>query len=128
VTERYQLTGARVFLEFDDKDPEATSDYAVDFAALIDDGFELTGTPTVEVEAAGNGESPIEMTASDPAVMAPPGAPGSPPTTTAVTFWLVGGTAGVRYRGKIKCGSSGPGSPAPARTLVKRFYIVARLT
>ena len=128
MTERYQVTGQKVYLEFDDKDPEAISDYEIDFAPVIDEGFELNGTPVVEIEAAGNGESPVEMDAADPALVAPPGSPGSPPLATAVSFWLTGGTSGARYRGKIKCDSSGPGSPAPAKTLIKRFYIVARLT
>jgi hypothetical protein len=128
VTERYQVTAQKVYLEFDDKDPEAKSDYEVDFAALIDVGFELTGTPVVEIEAAGNGESPVELESVDPAVVAPPDSPGSPPLATAVSFWLTGGTSGVRYRGKIKCDTTGAGSPAPTKTLVKRFYVVARLT
>jgi hypothetical protein len=131
VTERYQAIGQKVYLEFDDKDPEAKSDYEVDFAALIDAGFELTGTPVVEIEAAGNGESPLELESADPAAVAPsvsPDPPGSPPLATAVSFWLTGGTSGVRYRGKIKCDTTGAGSPAPVKTLVKRFYVVARLT
>ncbi len=128
MTERYALTGSRVFLEFDDKDPEARSDYEIDFAAVIDAGFELTGTPTVEIESAGNGESPVELSSADVSVVAPPDSPGSPPLATAVSFWLENGTAGVRYRGKIKCDTNGPGSPAPVKTLIKRFYIVARLT
>ncbi len=128
MTERYTLTAAKVYLEFDDKDPEATADYEVDFAALIDAGFELTGTPTIEIEEAGNGESPLEMSVVDASIVAPPDSPGSPPLATATLFWLTGGTSGVRYRGKIRCDASAAGSPAPVRSLVKRFYIVARLT
>jgi hypothetical protein len=128
VTERYQVTAQKVYLEFDDKDPEAKSYYEVDFAAVIDAGFELTGTPVVEIEAAGNGESPLELESVDPAAVAPPDSRGSPPLATAVSFWLTGGTSGVRYRGKIKCDTTGAGSPAPTKTLVKRFYVVARLT
>ncbi len=128
MTERYQVTDSRVFLELNDKDPEARSDYEIDFAALIDAGYELTGTPMVEIESAGNGESPVELSSADESVVAPPDSPGSPPLATAVSFWLLGGTSGVRYRGKIKCETNGPGSPAPVKTLVKRFYIVARLT
>ncbi len=128
MTERYRATGQKVYLEFDDKDPEARSDYEIDFAPVIDTGYELTGTPVVEIEAAGNGESPLEMESADPTIVAPPNSPGSPPLATAVSFWLTGGTSGVRYRGKIKCDTTGAGSPAPTKTLVKRFYIVARLT
>lgn len=128
MTERYCVTDSRVFLELGDKDPEARLDYEIDFAALIDTGFELAGTPMVEIESAGNGESPVELSSADESVVAPPDSPGSPPLATAVSFWLEGGTSGVRYRGKIKCETNGPGSPAPVKTLVKRFYIVARLT
>jgi hypothetical protein len=128
MTECYSLTTQRAYLEFDDKDPEARSDYLVDFAALIDVGYALTGTPVVEIEASGNGESPLEMDSADVTIVAPPGSLESPPLTTAVAFWLTGGTSGVRYRGKIKCDSTGAGSPAPTKTLVKRFYIVAKLT
>ncbi len=128
MTERYAVTPQKVFLEFDDKDPEAVSDYEIDFAQVIDTGYELTGTPEVEVEAAGNGESPLELSSADPAIAPPPGSPGSPPLVTAVSFWLSGGTDGCRYRGKIKCDATGPGSPAPTKTLVKRFYVVTRLT
>ncbi len=128
MTERYSVSASRTFLEFDDKDPEASSDYEIDFAALIDAGYELTGTPIVEIESAGNGESPVELSSADVSVVAPPDSPGSPPLATAVSLWLTGGTSGVRYRGKIKCESNGPGSPAPIKTLVKRFYVVARLT
>ncbi len=128
MTERYTLTASRVYLEFDDKDPEASSDYEIDFAALIDAGFELTGTPSVVIESAGNGESPVELSSADVLVVAPPNSPGSPPLATAVSFWLTGGTMGVRYRGRILCETSGAGSPAPAKTLIKRFYIVVSLT
>lgn len=122
MTERYQVTGQKVYIEFDDKDPEARSDYEIDFAAVIDASFSLTGTPTVEIESAGNGESPVELSSVDVMLKAPSD------LTTAVSFWLVGGTGGVRYRGKIKCDSAGAGSPAPVKTFVKRFYVVARLT
>lgn len=128
MTERYQVTDQKVYLEFDDKDPEATSDYEIDFANLIDSGYELTGTPNVMIEAAGNGESPPEMSSQDVTLVAPPDSPGSPPLQTAVSFWLSGGSAGTRYRGRIKCESSGAGSPAPTKVFVKRFYIVSRLT
>lgn len=128
MTESYALTDSRLFLELDDKDPEARSDYEIDFAALLDTGSELTGTPIVEIESAGNGESPVELSSADPAIVAPPGSPGSPPAVTAVHFWLSGGSTGVRYRGKIKCDATGIGSPPQHKTLVKRFYIVARLT
>lgn len=128
MTERYAVTTQKVYLEFDDKDPEAKSDYEIDFATLIAAGFELTGTPEVVIEAAGNGESPMELSSSDSTVVAPPDSPGSPPLATAASFWLMGGTGGVRYRGKIKCVATGTGSPAPTKTLVKRFYIVTRLT
>jgi hypothetical protein len=126
--ERYQVSEQRVYIEFDDKDPEARSDYEIDFAAVIDPGFELTGNPVVDIEAAGNGESPIELTSEEPSVVAPPDSTGSPPLATAVLFWLTGGSTGCRYRGKIKCDTTGAGSPAPTRTLVKRFYVVIRLT
>jgi hypothetical protein len=126
--ERYAVTDSRIFLELDDKDPEARSDYEIDFAALIDAGYELTGTPMVEIESAGNGESPVELSSADETLSAPSGSQGSPPLATAVSFWLEGGTSGVRYQGKIKCETTGSGSPAPVKTLVKRFYIVARLT
>lgn len=128
MTERYRVTGQKVYLEFDDKDPEARSDYEIDFAAVIDTGYELTGTPVVEIEAAGNGESPVELASTDVTIVAPPNSPGSPPLATAVSFWLTGGTSGARYRGKIMCDSTGAGSPAPVKTVVKRFYIVTRLT
>lgn len=128
MTERYSVTAQRVFLEFDDKDPEARADYGVDFAAVLDVGSQLTGTPLVEIEAAGNGESPLELMSADPALGVPPDATDSPPLSTEVRFWLEGGTAGCRYRGKIKCDATGATSPAPIRTLVKRFYVVTRLT
>lgn len=127
MTERYAITDSTVYIELFDKDPEAVKNYEVDFAQLIADGFELTGTPVVEIEMAGNGESPLEMESQDVSRVAPPGATGSPPLTTAVSFWLSGGTDGVRYRGKIRCDVDGDESPALG-VLVKRFYIVTRLT
>lgn len=128
MTEQYSVTGSKVFLEFDDKDPEANSDYVVDFLGVIALGSVLTGSPTVEIESAGNGESPVEMDATDVTLVAAPDSPGSPPNHTAVSFWLTGGTPGVRYRGKIKVDSTAGGSPAPISVLVKRFYVVAQLT
>ncbi len=129
MTERYQVSDSLVYIELDDKDPEAKSDYAIDFAAVLDPGTELMGTPVVEIEAAGNGESPVEMDSADISIVAPLEPVGSPPLNTVVLFWLTGGTSGCRYRGKIKCDATTVGSsPSPTRTVIKRFYIVARLT
>jgi hypothetical protein len=128
MTERYSVTDSKVYLEFDDKDPEARLDYEIDFTALIDEGFHMDTPPEVEIEAAGNGESPIELLSQDPAIVTPSDDPQDLLAATAISFWLAAGTSGVRYRGKIKCDLSGPGSPAPIKTLVKRFYIVVKLT
>lgn len=124
MSENYSVFDTQVCLEFQNKDPEEVSDYLVDFAPLLPEGAQLSGTPTVTIEAAGNGESPT-LEAQDVSLASGEPPVGSPPLETAVLFWLSGGTDQVRYRGKIKVQLPSTGSPAPARTLVKRFYIVA---
>jgi hypothetical protein len=128
MAERYIVNSIRAFLEFDDKDPEASNEYLIDFTPLIGEGLALSGEPVVEIEAAGNAESPVELTVADKSLAPVPDAGESPPPDVAVRFFLTGGTAACRYRGKIKCNVVSDTSPSPGRVLVKRFYVVCTTT
>lgn len=128
MTERYTVSSIKAYLEFQDKDPEATNEYVIDFTALIGDGLELEGTPTVEIEAAGNAESPIELTVADVSLAPLGDAETSPSPDVAVRFFLSAGTPACRYRGKIKCTPTSDVSGGPTRTIVKRFYVVVHTT
>lgn len=124
--EQFSVYEQRVCLEFNEKDTTAAHDYLVDFAPMLPAGAELSEV-AVEIEGAGNTESPITLEIAD-AAAAPGIAPtGSPPLNTGVYFWLTVGTTGVRYLGKITATVQPDGSPPPqARVLVKRFLIVVQ--
>lgn len=107
----------RPYTELPEKDPEAVLDYQIDLAAFIG-GTYVLDDESVEIESAGNGESPIELTATD--VRAVPGCLGGN-RNTAVFFWLHGGTEGVRYTGKIT--ASDNASSSPDRVIVHRFTV-----
>jgi hypothetical protein len=126
MAERYTVNTLTAYLEFDDKDPEAVNEYLIDFTPRIGEGLKLTGDPTVEIEAAGNAESPLELASDDIALAPLPDASESPPLDVAVRFFLRGGTAGCRYRGKIKANVESDTSPSAGPVLVKRFYVVVR--
>jgi hypothetical protein len=120
--ETYAITGTKAYLEFDDKDPEAVNEYLIDFSQVLEDGVSLEGQPEVEIEAAGNAETPLELTVQ--AVSLSPVAPSGP--DLGIRFFLGAGTAGSRYRGKIKCTQTSTTSGGPQRSMVKRFYIVVQ--
>lgn len=107
----------RPYTELPDKDPEDRLDYQIDLAAFIPTTFALD-SQSVEIEAAGNSESPIALTVSD--VHPVPGCAGGS-LNTAILFWLSGGTPGVRYTGKIT--ASDNAGISPDRFSVHRFYI-----
>ncbi len=95
-------------------------DYTVDLSAYLSDPASLTDVD-VYIDAAGNGESPPELSALD----AQSTAMESGGLEKAVVFWLEGGTSGVRYRGVIQFGDDqAPTSPGPGRQRTKLFYVV----
>ncbi len=109
-----------VILELAGKFSGDTIDYTVDLSAYLSDPASLENV-TVSIDAAGNGESPPELTVED----AQPVALESGGLEKAVLFWLVGGTSGVRYRGAIQFGDDQAfGSPSPTRLRTRWFYVV----
>jgi hypothetical protein len=79
------------------KAPADVVDYLVDMTEFVHAGFSIH-TVSVEIEAAGNGESPMTLTVED--VAAEPLIEGAP-VSLGVLFWLAGGSPGVRYQGRI---------------------------
>ncbi len=109
-----------VILELEGKFSDDVVDYIVDLSAYLSADASLENV-TVEIDAAGNGESPPEMTVTDSQVYAIES--GQP--AQSVLFWLSGGTSGVRYRGAITFGDDQViGSPTPTRQRTRWFYIV----
>jgi len=95
-------------------------DYVVDLSAYLGDGASLMDV-SVEIDAAGNGESPPELSVTDAQAYATE----SGGLERAVLFYLEGGTSGVRYRGLIRFGDDQTlGSPSATRRRSKRFYVV----
>lgn len=109
-----------VIVELPGKFSDDVMDYVVDLSAYVDDAAAIDNV-SVSIDAAGNGESPPEMEASDAEAIAVE----SGGLNKAVHFWLSGGTSGVRYRGVIEFGDD-QAQPSPALTRMRRklFYIV----
>ena len=100
-----------------DKAPGDVVDYELDMTEFVPAGFSIDAV-TVVVDAAGNSESPVALTAGNVSAQ--------PLTTDAadslgVLFWLSGGTAGVRYRGTITL--SDDESADPDRAYVRQFQV-----
>src|SRR5580765_8007575 len=106
------------FIELPDKDADDLLDYQIDMAEFVVSPYHVD-SETVEIEAAGNGESPISLTVEDVGAASGCGGPSRP---TAVLFWLRGGTRGVRYRGKVTV--SDDAELSPDRLFTKWFYVV----
>lgn len=99
------------------KAPADVVDYLIDMTEFVHAGFSIH-TVTVEIEAAGNGESPLTLTAEDVEAQAlTEGAEQS----LGVLFWLAGGTAGVRYQGRISVADN-PSSD-PDRSYERLFQV-----
>lgn len=99
------------------KAPGDVADYNLSMTQFIPAGVSID-TVAVEVDAAGNSESPITLTAID--VSFQPVEEGDA-ESQAILFWLTGGTAGVRYRGRIMVSDSQ--SADPDREYVRRFEV-----
>lgn len=81
-----------------DKAPSPENvDYNLDMRPFIPEGYSIDDV-TVEVTAAGNGESPIALSSHDVSTQT---IEGGGDDLVAILFWLSGGTPGVRYRGVI---------------------------
>lgn len=108
-----------VILELAGKFSADVVDYTVDLSAYLSAEAALQDV-SVSIDAAGNGESPPELTVEDATPVTLETGP-----EQAVTFWLSGGTSGVRYRGVIQFGDD-QAQPSPSLTRVRRrwFYIV----
>jgi hypothetical protein len=100
-----------------EKAPADVVDYLVDMTPFVPAGFSIH-TVTVEIEDAGNGESPITLTAED--VSAELLAEGAA-TTLGVLVWLAGGSPGVRYQGRISIADNPSNNPDPA---IQRLFQV----
>lgn len=110
-----------IILELPDKDTAETLDYEIDLADMIPAPYILDDV-AVEITAAGNYESPLELmviAGKTEAVVSSCGGTGD--RVTAVHFWLTGGTSDVRYLGKVT--ASDNASFTPDRIFVRRFYV-----
>lgn len=81
-----------------EKAPADVVDYNLNMSEFVPATFSIDNTLTVEIEAAGNGESPLSLEAFD--VSSQPVEEGDGPRIC-IVFWLQGGTPGVRYQGRI---------------------------
>lgn len=100
------------------KAPGDVADYDLNMSEFLPDGFSIDAVSVV-VDAAGNSESPITLTAID--AISQPVEVGSPPQNIVILFWLTGGTPGVRYRGTITMSDNQ--STDPDRETVRRFEV-----
>ena len=123
--EVYTVYESRTCLEFDQKDPDGTQQYLVDFAPLLNAEESFSDSSPigveVEIEAAGIAESPLALTVTGVAAVPGVTPTGSPSANTAASFWLEGGTDATRYQGKITVTTDGEGQN---QTFIKRFLIV----
>lgn len=100
-----------------EKAPADVVDYSLDMREFIPAGFSIDNAD-VEVTAAGNGESPLTLTAQD--VVTQPLGDGDEDNVV-ILFWLAGGTPGVRYRGRITMSDNE--SSSPDRNYVRQFEV-----
>lgn len=91
-----------------EKSPADVVDYNLNMQEFVPAGFSIDNTLTVQIEDAGNGESPLALEAFD--VSAQPAAEGDA-DNICILFWLRGGTASVRYQGRIAFDDNQSGDP-----------------
>lgn len=101
-----------------EKAPADVVDYNLNMSEFVPPTFSIDNSLTVEIEGAGNSESPITLQAFD--VSAQPVAEGDE-TNICILFWLRGGTPGVRYQGRISFNDNQ--SSDPDRTYERLFQI-----
>jgi hypothetical protein len=101
-----------------EKAPADIVDYNLNMSEFVPAGFSIDNTLTVEIEDAGNGESPLALEAFDVSAQ-----PFSEEDTDniCIVFWLRGGTAGVRYQGRIAFNDNQ--SSDPDRTYERLFQV-----
>jgi hypothetical protein len=101
-----------------EKAPADVVDYNLNMSEFVPAGFSIDNTLTVEIEDAGNGESPLALEAFD--VSAQPAVEGGE-DNICIVLWLRGGTAGVRYQGRIAFNDNQ--SSDPDRTYERLFQV-----
>lgn len=94
-------------------------DYTLDMSEFIPEGFSIDEV-TVEVTAAGNGESPLLLTVQNATSQPLTDAEGDDDNVV-ILFWLAGGTVNTRYRGVITM--SDDESVDPDRKYVRQFEV-----
>lgn len=101
-----------------EKAPADIVDHNLNMQEFVPAGFSIDNSLTVVVEDAGNGESPLSLEAFDASAQ-----PVDEDHTNniCIVFWLRGGTAGVRYRGRIAFNDNQ--SSDPDRTYQRLFEV-----
>lgn len=105
-----------------DKPPADTVDYVADFLEFVGPEYEIDSV-SVTVDAAGFGESPLELIVIEGQTVAV-NSPCDATRLTAIQFWLTGGTGGTRYRGTITI--SDDASADPDRSISRQFEIMVK--